>query len=274
MAVPETALKVMTDTEVNLILRNVDTTGITIEDKRTLAAIIQQDLEVSRQGFDFRPQRYKINKDNQTFTDPLSQAHDELKGIMLHKQKVRALWKKGENVPLCSSLDCITGTDRDGKKRPCAGCQHDAWGSAPSDDGGERKGKACKEMRRIYLVEKDGFLPILVTLSPTSIRPWDDFNSARSTMGISDLSAELILRLVPGKSGGYAFSVAQPKNGAKVPPADILRYYKMRQEFIDSWQRAEITADDYDTGDAAAAGNGDPFEKAEEVPLTQERMLF
>lgn len=260
MAMPETALMILTDEQVNLILKNVDTTGMSMEDKRALAVVIQQDLDESRQGFDFKPQRYKINKDNQTFTDPLGNAHDELKGVMLHKQKVRALWKQGENVPLCSSLDCIAGTDREGKKRACSSCPYDAWGSA-SDNAEERRGKACKEMRRIYLVEKDGFLPILVTLSPTSIRPWDDFNSARATMGISDLTAEVILRLIPGKNGGYTFSVINPKNGGKIPPAEILRYFQMRQKFVESWQKAEITADDYGAEDMVANSTEVPVEE-------------
>ncbi|MGB9825072.1 MAG: hypothetical protein ACPLRU_00210 [Desulfofundulus sp.] len=263
MAMPETALTPLTDAQVELLLKNVDTTGMSMEDKRALAMVIQQDLEASRQGFDFRPQRYKINKDNQTFTDPLGNAHDELRGVVLHKQKVRALWKQGENVPLCSSLDCITGADRDGKKRSCSGCPYDAWGSA-SDNAEERRGKACKEMRRIYLVEQGGFLPILITLPPTSIKPWDDFCSARATMGISDLSAEVILRLIPGKTNSFTYSVIQPKNGSKIPPADILRYFQMRQKFVEAWQKAEITADDYDTGDMVASSTEVP---ADDVPF-------
>lgn len=258
-----TALTTLTDEQVNLILKNVDTTGMSMEDKRALAAVIAEDLEASRQGFDFRPQRYKINKDNQTFTDPFGNAHDELKGVVLHKQKVRALWKQGENVPLCSSLDCVTGTDRDGKKRPCSGCPFDAWGSGSLGDD-ERRGKACKEMRRIYLVEKDGFLPILVTLPPTSISPWDNFCSARSTQGISDLSAEIILRLVPGKTQSFTYSVIQPKNGSKIPPAEILRFYQMRQKFVDAWQKAEITADDYETGDIISNSTEVP---AKDIPF-------
>lgn len=265
MTIPESALMQaqLTDAQVNLILKNVDTTGMSMEDMRALAMVIREDMDTSQQGFDFRPQRYKINKDNQTFTDPLGNAHDELRGVMLCKQKVRALWKQGENVPLCSSLDCITGVDRDGKKRPCDGCPHDVWGSA-SDNTEERRGKACKEMRRIYLVEKDGFLPILVTLPPTSIKPWDDFNSARATMGISDLSAEVILRLVPAKTNSFTYSVVVPKNGSKIPPAEILRFYQLRQKFVEAWSKAEITADDYET-----RNNGDMVANSTDVPMDE-----
>lgn len=182
------ALTTLTNEQVNVILRNVDTTGMTMEDKHALAVIIAEDMEISRHGFDFRPQRYKINKDNQTFTDPFGNAHDELQGVVLHKQKVRALWKQGENIPLCSSLDCITGNSSSGnpnEQRSCSKCPFDVWGSG-STSKDERKGKACKEMRRVYLIEEGGFLPILITLPPTSISPWDNFCSARSTQGIKN----------------------------------------------------------------------------------------
>jgi len=242
----EKALTQMTDAEIEFICRNTDTRGMSMEDKRALASVLLQDRVISNQGFDFRPQRYKINKDNQTFVEPLGTVLDEIKGVILHKQRVRALWDEGSNIPLCSSLDCITGIDSEGMQRPCDGCEYDEWGSA-SDEKSERKGKACKEMRRIYLIEKNGTLPIIVTLSPTSIKPWDEFNSARSTAGITDLSAEVTLRLTPGKSGSYTYSVIQPKIGPKLAPADIVKFFKMRQKFAESWAKAEITNEDYET---------------------------
>lgn len=241
---PNQALTQLTDDEVKFICRNVDTTGMTIDDMRQLAAILLQDQAISKQGFDFRPQRYKINKDNQTFLEPLGNAIEELRGVILHKQKVRALWEEGNNTPLCSSLDCITGTDDEGMKRPCSGCQYNEWGSA-SDEKSDRKGKACKEMRRIYLLEENSSVPILVTLPPTSIKPWDDFNSGRLTQGITDLSAQVILSLMPGSKGSYVYSVIKPKNGAKLVPADIVKFFQMRQKFAEAWSKAEITADDY-----------------------------
>lgn len=243
------SLTQLTDDEVKFICRNVDTTGMTIDDMRQLAAILLQDQAISKQGFDFRPQRYKINKDSQSFTDPLNAVKEEIIGVMLCKQDVRALWEKGSNIPLCSSFDCVTGVDSEGMQRPCAGCPYDEWGSA-SDDKEERRGKACKEMRRVYVVEKNSTVPIIVTLPPTSIKAWDEYCSARMTAGLTDLSAEVILRLIPGSSGGYAYSVIHPKVGAKLTPADIVKFFKMRQQFADAWAKEAITSDDYDTAPA------------------------
>jgi hypothetical protein len=255
VAIPETALMKMSDAQVELVLRHVDTAGLSPEEKRVLAAVLLEDLKASRQGYDFRPQRYRINKDTQKFVDPFGNATDEIRGVVLLKQKVRAYWKPGERRPRCSSLDCITGYDEKGEPHVCRGCPYDQWGSA-STDAEERKGKACKEMRRIYMVPENGFYPILVTLPPTSIAAWDNFCSARITQGISDLAMEVVLQLVPASTGSYDYSVLKPKNGRRIPPAEILRYHQIQKMFVESWKQAEVTAEDYETADESVL-NGD-----------------
>ena len=46
-----------------------------------------------------------------------------------------------------------------------------AYGSAR--DGG--RGKACKNMRDIYLLRSGEYMPLLISLPPTSIRPFKEF---------------------------------------------------------------------------------------------------
>ena len=46
-----------------------------------------------------------------------------------------------------------------------------AYGSAK--DGG--RGKACKNMRHLYLLRSGEYMPLLVSLPPTSIRPFKEF---------------------------------------------------------------------------------------------------
>jgi hypothetical protein len=48
-----------------------------------------------------------------------------------------------------------------------------AWGS-----GENGKTKACKNMRHIYLLRDGEYMPLQVTLPPTSLRPYSDFYSA------------------------------------------------------------------------------------------------
>jgi len=257
----ETALQKLDDAKVNLILANVDTTGLTAAKKHELALVLAEDYETSKQGFNFKPQRFKVNKDNQTFTDPLGNAHEEIRGVVVFKQKTRGFWdrtNKEDKVPLCSSYDGVVGMMRTGNgdektARPCTNCPNNQWGSASTSDE-ERKGKACKEMRRAFIIPTGQFVPIMISLPPTSLSAWDNFWSARITQGIADLQAEAVLGLMPGKVGGYDVSIIKPKNGAKVAPRDMLELNKIKKQFADTWAEAEITDDDYDESGSADAG--------------------
>lgn len=254
--------------KVKMLLIHMDTAGMSENEKYELALVVYQDFKASGDGFDFRPQRFKIQKDSQRFLDPFGNAVEQLEGVMIYKQKTRVLFRKDEKQPLCSSLDDVTGSPRipeDGSPDPmvdqilaaknsCNRCPHNAWGSAKSDSGKVRRGKACKEMRRVYLLQKGAQLPIQVSLPPTSVKAWDDYCSARMSQGISDLAAEVVLTLVPAQAGGYDISVIRPKIGRKLPPLELLQFHKMKSEFIDRLRTIEVSADDYIDEDAATNG--------------------
>lgn len=258
------ALVTLDDKQMELILKDIDTTGMTEEQKRELALVLAEDaaMQQTQQGFNFKPQRVKINKDSQTFVDPLGNGLDELRGVVVHKQKIRGLWNK-DDVLVCSSLDCITGTERDEegrpivtgtdtngnpiyKKRACSSCPWNEWGSAVDESGQRRKGKACKEQRRIFMMVPGYQLPIVLTLPPTSITVWDDYCSALATAGKSELKRQVILTLNKAGSGKEVYAVLnKPRQGDPVPPADILKYANMRKEFAATWSQEEVTKDEY-----------------------------
>jgi len=105
------------------------------------------------------------------------EAAKTLEGIIVHSHDAQAYWESGkedgdENVPPnCSSVDGINGIGNPGSA--CALCPMNAWGSA--DKG---KGKACKNMRHLYLLRNGDFLPTLISLPPTSLKPYNDFVSS------------------------------------------------------------------------------------------------
>ncbi len=295
MAVPETALITLTETQITTILQDVDITGLSVEEKQELALALYADQKQSLQGFVPKPQQLKINKDTQTFVDSLGGSYDEVQGVMLHRMMTRGWWIKKIKRPVCSSLDCVTGRvsldptlfeaarsvfpslrnydfaelekmdPAEAEKiltRKCKGCPMDAWGSSVGDDGEGRRGKACKEMRRIYLFQKDAVLPIRISLPPTSINVFDEYISARVTQKIFDLTAEVILRLVPKDIAGYTVAVINPKLGPKLKPQDMLKFSKLRQKFVNIWNKEEVTGDDYDVNDdteAATSGDYEPY---------------
>lgn len=97
-----------------------------------------------------------------------------LEGVILHHHAHCAYWLENsdeeDNKPLCSSFDGKTGIGTPGGT--CATCQLNTYGTAAKGAG-----KACKNMRVIYLLRSGEYLPIQLNLPPTSIKPFKDFYS-------------------------------------------------------------------------------------------------
>ena len=96
-----------------------------------------------------------------------------LTGVVLYNHSTGAYWPEGDeyddNVPpLCSSVDGKQGIGTPGGL--CATCVLNRFGTAT--DG---KGKACKNMRVLYLLRSGEYMPLQLTLPPTSIKPWREF---------------------------------------------------------------------------------------------------
>ena len=91
-----------------------------------------------------------------------------LEGVILYNHAACTLWPEGseydeDTKPLCSSVDGKTGIGEPGGA--CATCPMNEYGSAR--DGG--RGKACKNMRDIYLLRSGEYMPLLISLPPTSM---------------------------------------------------------------------------------------------------------
>lgn len=103
----------------------------------------------------------------------------ELRGVTLDYYPFNAWWHDefgGEkNPPTCSSMDCKFGTGSPehgiAPGQACAACPKNQWGSDPK--GG--KGKACKNMIRVYMLQEGSVFPVLLALPPTSIGGWKQY---------------------------------------------------------------------------------------------------
>lgn len=133
----------------------------------------------------------------------------DLEGIVIYQHDIRALFAQSENgaisnePPLCTSDDALTGTA--GKGQPvvdCGSCPSAAWGSA----GAGKKGQACKMMHRIYLLSQGSILPVVLTLSPSSISVWRKYMisliNTRKTAG--GVVTKVSLEKVTGGPAPYA----------------------------------------------------------------------
>jgi hypothetical protein len=102
----------------------------------------------------------------------------EIIGVIVDHHPVNAYWADkyagGNNPPDCSSMDGKVGMDQDGNRKPCNSCPMNEWGTA--EDG---RGKACKNMHRVYILREGEMLPLLLTLPPTSLKNLSDYIALR-----------------------------------------------------------------------------------------------
>lgn len=93
-----------------------------------------------------------------------------LTGIILFNHPNNAYWPEDSEyddnaTPLCSSTDGKLGIGTPGGS--CTTCAMNQFGSAA-----EGRGKACKNMRVLYLLRSGELMPLQLSLPPTSLKPF------------------------------------------------------------------------------------------------------
>lgn len=96
-----------------------------------------------------------------------------LTGVILYHHPNYVYWAEGseydENAtPLCTSVDGKIGIGEPGGL--CGTCALNEYGTAS-----EGRGKACKNMRMLYLLCNGEYMPYQLALPPTSLKPFKDF---------------------------------------------------------------------------------------------------
>jgi hypothetical protein len=149
-------------------------------------------------------------------------------GVIIHKQNTRGWWAVdldagGEAPPACSSRDGITANvaeehipaKYDGPKPTgvCATC--------PLAQYDEQTGRTpCQKRLQMFMLPADEFLPILVDLPQSSIKPMRQFllrlSSARKPIG--SVVVQLGLERAQSRSG-VKYSLIQPRKVGELTPA-------------------------------------------------------
>ena len=97
-----------------------------------------------------------------------------IEGVILLAQRNNAYWPDsidngGDRQPVCRSSDGLRGVDSEGCVHACAGCPQNKFGS----DG--KRGKACKNSVKLYIL-RDGLpLPMILHISSTGINPYNKY---------------------------------------------------------------------------------------------------
>ena len=150
-----------------------------------------------------------------------------LEGVILFNHSANSYWPAGSEYddntpPQCQSVDGKMGYGDPGGI--CETCVNNRFGSDPKGNG-----KACKNMRMLYLLRNGEMLPIQFSLPPTSIRPYTNFvNSAFLLRGRRVCSGLVQIGLRKVSSNGFTYSVATFM-GAHLVPAE---YKQNREEYI------------------------------------------
>lgn len=132
---------------------------------------------------------------------------DSLEGVILYNHSSNAYWPEGSEYddntpPLCQSVFGKIGYGEPGGI--CADCVLNQFGSVSKGNG-----KACKNMRVLYLLQSGEYVPIQLTLPPTSIRPFNDFVSAVCLARKRAIFGSVIrIGLKRESSNGFTYSVA------------------------------------------------------------------
>ena len=141
------------------------------------------------------------------------------------------------------------------------------FGSDPKGNG-----KACKNMRMLYLLRSGEMLPIQVSLPPTSIRPYTNFvNSAFLLRGRRVCSGLVQIGLRKVSSNGFTYSVATFKKLRDFEGEELVRVCayadsfrdQIKERLADQASQHEAQAGDgvvMNAAPKALPDNGDHFE--------------
>ena len=107
-----------------------------------------------------------------------------------------------DQPPLCQSFDGKVGYGEPGGT--CADCVLNQFGS-----DGNNKGKACKNMRMLYLLRSGEYMPIQIALPPTSLMPYTRFvNEAFLSRRRKVCTGVVRIGLKKAVSGSHEYCVA------------------------------------------------------------------
>lgn len=132
---------------------------------------------------------------------------DYLEGVILYNHASNAYWPEGSEFddntpPLCQAVFGNIGYGEPGGL--CADCMLNQFGSVSKGNG-----KACKNMRVLYLLQSGEFMPIELSLPPTSIRPFNDFVSGACLARKRAIFGSVVrIGLRRESSNGFTYSVA------------------------------------------------------------------
>lgn len=206
------------------------------------------------EGVGFRFMGIKIAHQSGAFEMPDGNMMKLFKGVILHLQSANAWWKTsfnesgGGTPPSCWSPDGIrpSPTSSELQANVCRECKWAVFGS----DG--KRGKACKNMRKIFTLIPGYDLPVRLTAPPTSLRPIDEYGSLLAYKALRYIMVETQFGLKEERNkDGIKFSSLTfvPMGTSAHNKEEADRLMKLRNDFMPQMTGEEVTAEEYSSVD-------------------------
>ncbi len=151
----------------------------------------------------------------------------EFRALLIHVEPSRVYWKEamgtgdGKKMPDCFSRDLMAPESqiKEPQSTKCTGCPHNEWGSEVKDDGTSGRGKACKEIRRLFFIPEGHFTPHWMSVPPSSLRELSKFMTTVRDKGFKKPQEVFAHFKVNGRENpeGVAYSELALGVGEKLP---------------------------------------------------------
>ena len=203
---------------------------------------------------------YEVQGEDEGDADPMK----EILGVIVFTHRLSGYWPGSfgsakdakDKIPVCSSMDGKTAVWAEtGEVRTCETCPYNQYGTGVDEKGNPSKGKACKNMRRIYLLMDGDPNFYLLSVPPTSIK---DVNKQLAKILASGTPyTGMIVSLTLEKaqnSNGVAYSKVVVKKKGLLPPDAAAQVLKLRNQIKAQYQSMTLTLDEYTAAPAQDQG--------------------
>lgn len=171
-------------------------------------------------------------------------------GVIVYNHNCNAYFDEdatGNTPPVCSSMDGVIGFDAEtGEPVACKNCPRNAYGTAKNG-----RGKACKNMHRLFIMVEDVPIPTLLTLPPTSLTAFQNYRTkvlAAKKFKPNEVVTEFSLTSAQSQTG-QKYSVVKFRLLGKLASdqAEVARYFTEQLKAAAS-RASEMTGEDYNRG--------------------------
>ena len=187
--------------------------------------------------------------------DDDSEPMKKIEAVLVFTHRANGYWPEaygsddGNKAPVCSSMDGKTAIWADtGEVRSCENCPFNNYGTAVDQKGQQTRGKACKNMRRLYLMMSGDPNLYLLTVPPTSIKEVNKQLAKIIGSGTPYTGMVTILSLEKTKNAnGVDYNKVVLQKGQPLPPAVAAQAVAIRQRIKEQYKNVALTLDDYTT---------------------------